>query len=53
MKDLYAAGKHPKNKRSVGKKEGMDVGWVKRKKPAMWAVSQVSAGKLCVCAAAG
>jgi hypothetical protein len=29
------------HKRAVGKKEGMDVGWVKRKKPAMWAVSQV------------
>ena len=41
-KDLYETGKHPKNKRAVGKKEGMDVGWVKRKKPAMWAVSQVS-----------
>ncbi|GAA5957437.1 hypothetical protein JCM8115_006989 [Rhodotorula mucilaginosa] len=40
-KDLYETGKHPKNKRAVGKKEGMDVGWVKRKKPAMWAVSQL------------
>lgn len=40
-KDLYETGKHPKNKRAVGKKEGMEVGWVKRKKPAMWAVSQL------------